>query len=460
MSSSIFVPGMCVNHPAIKAIVGFRCAECAHNAGILVSAKPVQIASGKTCVNHRAVSVVEGSHFCAECKAFADKRKAEIETARTEAAKKDAVERTGNPLATGRRGRIADPLKKAKREAESADRAAKRMEREAKKAREAEKTAKLPFAFHSWIPSKYPEFPGDDPEKFAKWQADCKIWEKDPVYAASLCGICGMPKRNLLSKHGDVKRIDPFLPETTDHSEMVPVLVLMRASDPSQILTAVAKLARSFLRSGKIHFLPRSKRNHKDLARAGRPDLLIGPLAADLDSEPFALWIPLDPNGGNKSDLGWIREVIEHKQMIAEKYVVVTEIPAEVPDRCNPSSWNEIADMTGAEVIDLRNYSDVLAEVRDSIAEDLDRSTEWSDILRENAETRNGVCFARTAKDGSAEYFDAKLADPENEKREDPPAQIASVVKEVADDFRNMPCQSILNGRRFVLEFDSEVQDG
>jgi len=382
MSSTIFQPGMCVNHPAIKAVAGFRCAECAHNAGIAVETKVAQSVA-KFCVNHKSIEAVAGSHFCADCKAWVEKKRAEIETARTEAAKKDAVERTGNPNATGKRGRVADPLKKAAREAEKTERAESKAEKAAREAayKEAE-------------------------------------------------------DRAMLTK-----------------SDPVPILVLMRASDPKTILDAVAKLGRNPLRSGKIHFLPRFKRNRKDEIRAEYPDLLVGPLAMDLDPGPFALWIPLDPNGGNKSDLPWFREKIEIKQLIGEKYILVHEIPAEVPDRCDPSSWNEVADMTGAEVIDLRNYPDVFAEVSDSIAEDLDRSTEWSDILRENADIRNGVCFARTAKDGSEEYFDAKLADPENIKREDPPVHIGSVVREVARDFSKMPVKSILNGRKFVVEF-------
>ena len=383
MSSSIFQPGMCVNHPTIKAVVGFRCAECAHNAGIEVSGSVVAKPSdAKMCINHPSQPAIE-ARFCADCVAFRNKRKAEIQAAAEKAAKDSAVERTGNPNATGKRGRVADPLKKAAREAAKSERSESRAEKEAREAafREAEDRAML-----------------------------CK-------------------------------------------SEQVPALVLMRGADPQSILNEVAKLGRHFLRSGKIHFMPRSQRNRKDAIRAERPDLIVGDLTMDLDPAPFALWIPLDPKGGNKSDLPWVREVIETKQLIDEKYILVHEIPVEVPDRCNPSKWNEIADMTGAEVIDLRNYPDVLAEVSDSIAADLDRSMEWSDILRENAEIRNGVCFARTAKDGSKEYFDAKLADPENMKREDPPAEI----KETAADFSRMPIESILNGRRFVLEIGSDL---
>lgn len=389
MSSSIFQPGMCVNHPAIKAVVGYRCSECAHQAGIAVETKAAQTIV-KFCVNHKAIEAVAGSHFCADCKAWIEKKRAEIETVRTEAAKKAAVEKTGNPNATGKRGRVADPLKKAAREAEKNERAESKAEKEARAAafREAEDRAML-----------------------------CK-------------------------------------------SQAVPALVLMRAANPEAILNEVAKLGRHFLRSGKIHFMPRSQRNRKDAIRAERPDLLIGPLAADLDSAPFALWIPLDPNGGNKSDLPWFREAIETKQLTGEKCILVHEIPAECPDRCNPSSWNEIADMTGAEVIDLRNYPDVLAEVSGSIAADLDQSMEWSDILRENANTRKGVCFAKTGE-RQEEYFDLVAADPENMKREDPPAEIKAIVKEVAEDLSGivspLRAHSLLSGLKIVLDFDCEV---
>lgn len=382
MSTSIFVPGMCVNHPAIKAVVGYRCSECAHQAGIAVETKAAQTIV-KFCVNHKSIEAVVGSHFCADCKAWVEKKRAEIETVRTEAAKKAAVERTGNPLATGKRGRVADPLKKAAREAAKADRSESKAEKEARKA-----------AF-----------------KAAEDQA-------------MLC-----------------------------KSEQVPALVLMRASDPSEILNEVAKLGRHFLRSGKIHFMPRFLRNRKDAIRAEHPDLIVGDLTRDLDPAPYALWIPLDPNGGNKSDLPWFREKIEIKQLIGEKYILVHEIPAEVPDRCNPSSWSEIAGMTGAEVIDLRNYPDVLAEVRDSIEADLDRSIEWSDILRETVAERNGICFAKTGE-RQEEYFDLVAASPENMKREDPPAPINSFVREVASDFSKMPVESILNGRKFVIDFE------
>lgn len=382
MSSSIFQPGMCVNHPAIKAVVGYRCAECAHLAGIAVETKSAQTI-GKFCVNHKAIEAVAGSHFCADCKAWVEKKRAEMENSRTEAAKKAAVEKTGNPNATGKRGRVADPLKKAAREAEKADRAESKAEREARAAafKEAEDRAML-----------------------------CK-------------------------------------------SEQVPALVLMRGANKTAIFEEIAKLGRNPLRTSRIHFMPRSKRNRKDEIRAEYPDLIVGDMTKDLDPAPFALWIPLDPKGGNKSDLPWFREKIEIKQLINEKFVVVHEIPAEVPDRCNPSSWNEIADMTGAEVIDLRNYPDVLAEVRDSIASDLDRSIEWSDLLRENAKARGGVCFAKTGE-RQEEYFDLIAADPENMKREDPPTEIKAVVKETAADFSKMPVESILNGRKFVLEFE------
>ena len=385
MSSSIFQPGMCVNHPAIKAVVGYRCSECAHLAGIAVETKAAQTIV-KFCVNHKAIEAVAGSHFCADCKAWVEKKRAQIETLRTEAAKKAAVEKTGNPNATGKRGRVADPLKKAAREAEENERAESKADKEARAAafREAEDRAML-----------------------------CK-------------------------------------------SEQVPALVLMRGANKTAIFEEIAKLGRNPLRTSRIHFMPRSQRNRKDAIRAERPDLLIGPLAADLDPAPFALWIPLDPNGGNKSDLPWFREVIETKQVALDKYILVHEIPAEVPDRCNPSSWNEIADMTGAEVIDLRNYPEVLAEVSGSIAADLDRSTEWSDILRENAETRKGLCFAKTGE-RQEEYFDLVAADPENMKREDPPAEIKAIVKEVAADFSRMPIESILNGRKFVLETGSDL---
>lgn len=383
MTSSIFVPGMCVNHPAIKAVAGYRCAECAHQAGIAVETKAAQTIV-KFCVNHKAIEAVADSHFCESCKAWVEKKRAEIETVRTEAAKKAAVERTGNPNATGKRGRVADPLKKAAREAEKNERAESKAEKEARAAafKEAEDRAML-----------------------------CK-------------------------------------------SEQVPALVLMRGSSEAEIFEAIAKLGRNPLRTSRIHFMPRFLRNRKDAIRAEHPDLLIGPLAADLDPAPFALWIPLDSNGGNKSDLPWFREEITVKQLIGEKYLVVNEVPAEVPERCNPSKWNEIADMTGAEVIDLRNYPDVLAEVSDSIEADLDRSIEWSDILRETVAIRNGVCFAKTAKEGSEEYFDLIAASPENMKREDPPVEIKAVVKETAADFSRMPVESILNGRKFVLEFE------
>ena len=378
MSSSIFQPGMCVNHPAIKAVVGYRCSECAHLAGIAVETKAAQTIV-KFCVNHKAIEAVAGSHFCADCKAWVEKKRAQIETLRTEAAKKAAVEKTGNPNATGKRGRVADPLKKAAREAEKNERAESKADKEARAAafREAEDRAML-----------------------------CK-------------------------------------------SEQVPALVLMRGANKTAIFEEIAKLGRNPLRTSRIHFMPRRIRNNKDSIRMGKA-------SKDLDLEPFALWIPLDPNGGNKSDLPWFREVIETKQLIGEKYILVHEIPAECPDRCNPSSWNEIADMTGAEVIDLRNYPEVLAEVSGSIAADLDRSTEWSDILRENAETRNGLCFAKTGE-RQEEYFDLVAADPENMKREDPPAEIKAIVKEVAADFSRMPIESILNGRKFVLEIGSDL---
>lgn len=385
MSSSIFQPGMCVNHPAIKAVAGFRCVECAHQAGIAVETKAAQTIV-KFCVNHKAIEAVAGSHFCADCKAWVEKKRAENEAVRTEAAKKAAVEKTGNPNATGKRGRVADPLKKAAREAEKNERAENKAEREARAAafKEAEDRAML-----------------------------CK-------------------------------------------SEQVPALVLMRAANPEAILNEVAKLGRHFLRSGKIHFMPRSQRNRKDTIRAEHPDLIVGDLTKDLDPKPFALWIPLDPNGGNKSDLPWFREAIEVKQLIGEKYVVVHEIPAEVPDRCNPSSWSEIGGMTGAEVLDLRNYPDVLAEVKDTIEADLDRSIEWSDLLRENADIRNGLCFAKTGE-RQEEYFDLIAASPENMKREDPPVETKAIVKECADDFRSIPIESLLSGRKIVLEFNCEV---
>ena len=401
MTTSIFVPGMCVNHPAIKAVVGYRCAECAHLAGIAVETKAAQTIV-KFCVNHKAIEAVAGSHFCESCKAWVEKKRAEIETVRTEAAKKAAVERTGNPNATGKRGAIGDPLKRAEKEEEKERRAEKRIENRA--IREAEKTEK------------------------AESRAEKEAREAAFKAAEDQAMLC--------------------------KSDPVPVLVLMRAADPQSILNEVAKLGRHFLRSGKIHFMPRFLRNRKDAIRAERPDLLIGPLAADLDPAPFAFWIPLDPKGGNKSDLPWFREAIEIKQLIGEKYLVVHEIPAEVPERCNPSKWSEVADMTGAEVIDLRNYPEVLAEVSDSIEADLDRSIEWSDILRETVAIRNGVCFAKTAKEGSEEYFDLIAASPENMKREDPPTDIKAVVKETAADFSKMPVESILNGRKFVLEFE------
>ena len=404
MSSTLFVPGMCVNHSNVGAKRGFLCAECMEFAdkerekieaaalakkGIKVPEKSEKkvptVAPGTMCINHPKVDAVEG-RFCADCKAWRDQKNAQSETARSEAAKKAAVEKTGNPNATGKRGRVADPLKKAAREAEENERAESKADKEARAAafREAEDRAML-----------------------------CK-------------------------------------------SEQVPALVLMRGANKTAIFEEIAKLGRNPLRTSRIHFMPRSQRNRKDAIRAERPDLLIGPLAADLDPAPFALWIPLDPNGGNKSDLPWFREVIETKQLIGEKYILVHEIPAECPDRCNPSSWNEIADMTGAEVIDLRNYPEVLAEVSGSIAADLDRSTEWSDILRENAETRNGLCFAKTGE-RQEEYFDLVAADPENMKREDPPAEIKAIVKEVAADFSRMPIESILNGRKFVLEIGSDL---
>jgi len=382
MSSSIFQPGMCVNHPTIKAIVGFRCAECAHNTGIDVPGSIVAKSSAAMCINHPSQPAIE-ARFCADCVAFRNKRKAEIQAAAEKAAKDLAVERTGNPNATGRRGRVADPLKKAAREAEKAERAESRAEKEAH-----------------------------------------KLALKEAEDRAMLC-----------------------------KSKQVPALVLMRAADPQTILNEVAKLGRHFLRSGKIHFMPRAWRNRKDAIRAERPDLIVGDLTMDLDPVPFALWIPLDPQGGNKSDLGWIKETVEIKQMIAEKYVVIHETPVEVPDRCDPSSWNEVANMTGAEVLDLRGYPDVYAEVFDRIEEDLDRATEWSDLLRENAAVRGGMCFAKTAKEGSSEYWDAIAADPENIKRDDPPGPIESFVKEIA----RFEGKSFLNGRPLVIEFDSEV---
>ena len=397
MSSTTFVPGMCVIHP-LKAVAPgqkFRCAECAGISETSVAKETI-----KFCVNHKAIEAVAGSHFCADCKAWVEKKRAEIETVRTEAAKKAAVEKTGNPNATGKRGAIGDPLKRAEKEEEKERRAEKRIENRA--IREAEKTEKA--------------------ESRAEKEARILAF-KAAEDQAMLC-----------------------------KSEQVPVLVLMRAADPKTILDQVAKLGRHFLRSGKIHFLPRFLRNRKDAIRAEHPDLLIGPLAKDLDPAPFAFWIPLDPKGGNKSDLPWFREKIEIKQLIGEKYLVVREIPAECPERCDPSIWNEVKDMSGAEVLDLRNYPDVLAEVKDTIKADLDRSIEWSDLLRENAETRNGLCFAKTGE-RQEEYFDLIAASPENMKREDPPAEIKAVVKETAADFSKMPVESILNGRKFVVEF-------
>lgn len=421
MSSTIFQPGMCVNHPNVGAKRRFLCAECMEFAdkerekieaaalakkGIKVPEKSEKkvptVAPGTMCINHPKVDAVEG-RFCADCKAWRDQKNAQIETVRTEAAKKAAVERTGNPNATGKRGRVADPLKQAAKEEEKAER---RIEKKA--IREAEKNERA---------------------------------ESKAEREARIAAFREAENRAMLCK-----------------SEQVPALVLMRAANPEAILNEVAKLGRHFLRSGKIHFMPRSQRNRKDAIRAERPDLLIGPLAADLDPAPFALWIPLDPNGGNKSDLPWFREVIETKQVALDKYILVHEIPAEVPDRCNPSSWNEIADMTGAEVIDLRNYPDVLAEVSDSIKGDLDQSTEWSDILRENADIRNGLCFAKTGE-RQEEYFDLVAADPENMKREDPPAEIKAIVKECAEDFPgsvsifSAEAKSLLSGRSIVLEF-------
>lgn len=418
MSSTLFVPGMCVNHSNVGAKRGFLCAECMEFAdkerekieaaalakkGIKAPEKSEKkvptVAPGTMCINHPKVDAVEG-RFCADCKAWRDQKNAQIETVRTEAAKKAAVERTGNPNATGKRGRVADPLKQAAKEEEKAEKAERRIEKKA--IREAEKNERA--------------------ESKAEREARAAAFRE-------------AENRAMLCKSGQV-----------------PALVLMRGANKTAIFEEIAKLGRNPLRTSRIHFMPRSQRNRKDAIRAERPDLLIGPLAADLDPAPFALWIPLDPNGGNKSDLPWFREVIETKQLIGEKYILVHEIPAECPDRCNPSSWNEIADMTGAEVIDLRNYPDVLAEVSDSIKDDLDQSTEWSDILRENADIRNGLCFAKTGE-RQEEYFDLVAASPENMKREDPSAEIKAIVKEVASDFSAMPIESILNGRKFVLEF-------
>ena len=108
MSSTLFVPGMCVSHPNVRAKRGFLCAECMEFAdkerekieaaalakkGIKAPEKSEKkvptVAPGTMCINHPKVDAVEG-RFCADCKAFADKRRSEIETVRTEAAKKAA----------------------------------------------------------------------------------------------------------------------------------------------------------------------------------------------------------------------------------------------------------------------------------------------------------------------------------------------------------------------------------
>jgi hypothetical protein len=209
MSSTLFVPGLCVNHANVRAVRGFLCAECMEFAdkerekieaaalakkGIKAPEKSEKkvptVAPGTMCINHPKVDAVE-ERFCADCKAWRDKKNAQIEAIRTEAAKKAAVEKTGNPNATGKRGRVADPLKKAAREAEKAERAESRAEKEAH-----------------------------------------KLALKEAEDRAMLC-----------------------------KSKQVPALVLMRAADPQTILNEVAKLGRHFLRSGKIHFMPRAWRN-------------------------------------------------------------------------------------------------------------------------------------------------------------------------------------------------------
>ena len=373
MSSTIFQPGFCVKHPLKRVAPGqkFLCEDCAGQTSI---------ATVKACINHPSKPAVE-LNFCDDCNAWRLKRKAEIETAQKEAARKEAIKRTGNPNATDQRGRVADPAKKAAREAEKAEREARKAEEEA---------AALDFE------------------------------------AAHLRAM-------------------------TTKTEPCPILVLMRGKDPQEILEAVAKLARKPLRSGKIHFLPRLQRTRKDALRIADP--IIGKLLKDLDPKPYALWIPLDPNGGNKSDLPWFREKIETKVVNGEKVVSVSEEPANPPEHANPSAWNEIADMTGAEVLDLRNYPDVLAEVKDLIESDLDKATEWSDILREIvADYRNGVCFAKTAKLNSTEYFELIALDPSNEKIEDPIAPVQAHVKEVANDFTALRVQGLLSGRSIVIE--------
>lgn len=180
-----------------------------------------------------------------------------------------------------------------------------------------------------------------------------------------------------------------YLGENDFGPEKIPAMILIRGKSPEECQGKARRFKMS-LREVRVDYLPRAKRNRYDAKRAASPDLIVGPLTMDLDPEPYAAWIPLDFEDQKKDRRAQFeKHRPERLTLLKEKFVYVFRDPVETPpDRCNPTLWSE-QDFNGAEVIDLRNYPDVLRANQEFIRNSIKDARGWQGALRNASAARN-----------------------------------------------------------------------
>lgn len=363
-------PGYCAIHPLVPAASGekFKCLSCVENA------RKIQT-SGQSCKVHpmRPVASDSLTGLCRECQDMAN-----ATLAREELKAKEK-----------KRGRPADPAKKEAREKHAAEVAARKAAREAAAA----KLAAKGDSFHSW----------------EAWDEDEYLEELNTLPYGSAersefllntpCYLCGVGKK----KHGIAKHAttDLAYPELSpEKRQSVPVLVLVRGATMEEALEKASKLAethKNLLRFGRIDYLPRIERVGSDRARIA--DLVTGKHVQQLDPTPWALWMPIDNTRERISFSGneWVREVPKAVSIMGKPAIEVEEIPVNPPARVRGDRWVE-TDMNGAEVLDLRNYPEVLKETRETISQTLAESAGWMEALKNSVRARNGEAIYKGIK--------------------------------------------------------------
>lgn len=312
------------------------------------------------CVNHPTIRVAEGQKFkCAQCAA----PRATVEEIKAVVAKSEAQNRPG---------RKADPAVAARKAKEAADRAANKAKREADALANQRNN---PEFFHNWMPGTDPEtLLGQGKINYEQFCAELSIMDATPENLRP-CGKCGVVKK----LHGWVKEAASQFPDL-DHSDQKPVfaLVLARGRSKEECEAHAQNIARDFSRNGerdfdpirmaRIDHLPRAERIASQSYMARLADPVVGMASIELDSHPWALWMPVDVDNA-----GRIEKDHEGKAMFWDK------VPSE---RSDPSRWNEARDMFGGEVIDLRRFPQVLRECKEKIEANLDNARENAQAFR------------------------------------------------------------------------------